>query len=299
MRYPLKSVRFVLLVAFAAVLLLPTQAAAGNHSVAGTDKLRAAETRLFKNVNRIRVRNGRKPLRRDTRTSRVARARSSDMATKRYFGHIEPDGDNASRIIHRHHIPAATVTENIGHTYGLTLKAGSKRMAKWWFHSAPHRRQMLARDSNYVGIGIAHRGSRFTYTAIFTHSRDKTEPLVVIDEATLSDDGSRATVAWHGVDPRLATGTAGIRSFDLEQLTPLANWTPVVAGIRKSEQSLSTFGMADLGVRIRAVDKAGNVGPWAYAHVSTSEASRSESGARYPLLVERREAWVERVRLAA
>ena len=66
-------------------------------------------------------------------------------------------------------------------------------MAKWWYRSPPHRRQMLARDVNYVGIGIARRGSRFTYTAIFTRSRDKTDPLVIIDEATWTSDGSGGT----------------------------------------------------------------------------------------------------------
>jgi len=90
LRDPLHVLRFVVLAALAAAILLPGPAAAGNRSVVGTDKLSAAEARLLKDVNRIRVRNGRKPLRIDRRTSQVARARSSDMAAKRYFAHIEP-----------------------------------------------------------------------------------------------------------------------------------------------------------------------------------------------------------------
>jgi uncharacterized protein YkwD len=271
LRYPLRFIRYVLLVACAAAILFPAQATARNPTAAGTDKLRAAETRLLRNVNGIRVRNGRKPLRLDRRTSQVARARSSDMAAKRYFAHVEPDGDDARRILRRRDIPATSVTENIGHTYGLTLKAGYKRMAKWWFRSPPHRRQMLARDNNYIGVGIARRGSRLTYTAIFTRSRDKTDPRVIIGEAALSDDGTQVTVDWHGVDPRLATGTAGIRRYDLEHLVPLDGWSPIGRGIRGSERSFRTLGIADLHVRIRAVDKAGNLSPWAYTRIETTQ----------------------------
>lgn len=276
MRDPLHALRYVLLAVLAAAILLPAPVAAGNRTTSGTDKLRAAETRLLRDVNRIRVRNGRKRLRLDRRTGQVARARSSDMAAKRYFAHVEPDGDDARRLLRRRDIPATSVTENIGHTFGLSLKSGSKRMAKWWFRSAPHRRQMLARNSNYIGIGIARRGSRLTYTAIFTRSRDKTEPYVDIDAATVSHDGARVTVDWHGEDPRLATGTAGIKSYDLEHFTPIDSWVPVAAGIRGSQRSFMTIGIAADQVRVRAVDKAGNIGPWAYARIKTMRARALE-----------------------
>jgi uncharacterized protein YkwD len=271
LRDPLHVLRFVVLAALAAAILLPAPTAAENRFSVGTDKLRAAETRLFKDINRIRVRNGRKPLRLDRRTSHVARARSSDMAAKRYFAHVEPDGDDARRILDRRDIHATSVAENIGQTFGLTLREGSNRMAKWWYRSPPHRLQMLARDSNYIGIGIARRGSRFTYTAIFTRSRDKTDPRVVIDEATRSSDGSQVTVDWHGVDPKLATGTAGIKRYDLEHFTPTGRWGPVGGDQRRSEWSFWNLGTGDRHLRIRAVDKAGNVGPWTYTRIGTPD----------------------------
>lgn len=272
---PLRLLRYVLLAALAAAVILPSPAAARDRTVVGTDKMRAAEARLLKDINRLRVRNGRKPLRLDRRTSQVARARSSDMATKHYFAHVEPDGDNARRILARRHVSASEVTENIGHTIGLSLRQGTKRMATWWYHSPPHRRQMLARDINYVGIGIARRGGRFTYTAIFTRSRDKTRPRVVVDEASWRPSigaGSRVTIDWHGVDPRLATGTAGIKRFELEQFTVLEGWTRVELEPRRSKRSLRTFGTRDQRFRVRAVDRAGNIGPWAYTRVEVPEA---------------------------
>ena len=263
-----------MLAGLAAAILLPAPAAAGNRTLVGTDKMRAAEARLLKDINRIRVRNGRKPLRIDRRTSQVARARSSNMAARRYFGHVEPDGDDARRILARRKIHATSVTENIGHTFGLTLKEGSNRMGKWWYRSRPHRVQMLARDTNYVGVGIARRGNRFTYTAIFTRSRDKTDPRVVIDETTQSSDGSLVTVDWHGVDPQLATGTAGISRYDLEHFTPLGGWGPVGLGPggqgqRRSKRSFWASATSGRHLRIRAVDKAGNVGPWTYTRIET------------------------------
>ena len=272
---PLRLLRYVLLAALVAAVMLPSPAAARDRTVVGTEKMRAAEARLLQDINRIRARNGRKPLRLDRRTRQVARARSSDMAAKRYFAHVEPDGDNARRILVRRHVSASEVTENIGHTIGLSLRQGTKRMARWWYHSPPHRRQMLARDINYVGIGIARRGGRFTYTAIFTRSRDKTRPRVVVDEATWRPSvgaGSRVTIDWHGVDPRLATGTAGIKRFELEQLTALEGWTRVQLEPRRSRRSLRTYGIGEQRFRVRAVDRAGNIGPWAYAHVEIPDA---------------------------
>ncbi len=234
--------------------------------------MRTAEARLLKDINRIRVRNGRRPLRLDKRTSQVARARSSDMAAKRYFAHVEPDGDDAERILRRRDISATEVTENIGHTVGLTLLEGSRRMTDWWYRSRPHRVQMLAHDVNYIGLGIARRGSRFTYTAVFTRSRDKTSPRVVIDDAAwfASGDGSEVTIDWHGVDPRLATGTAGIKRYDVEHLTP-GGWDWVGGDAKKTKRSFEALGPGDQHFRIRAVDKAGNVGPWAYAHIDIPE----------------------------
>ena len=169
---PLRLRRVFLLAALVVADVVPSPAAAGERTVIRTDKMLAAEARILRDINRIRVRNGRKPLRLDRRTGQVARARSRDMAARRYFAHVEPDGDNAKRILARRWIRASDVTENIGHTVGLSLRQGTRRMAKWWYHSPPHRKQMLARDINYVGIGISRRGGRFTYTAIFTRSRD-------------------------------------------------------------------------------------------------------------------------------
>ena len=202
MRRTTRHLRYLLLAALAAALLLPTPAAADD-AVVATDKMQAAEAKLLDEINQIRVEHGRKPLRLDKRTSHVARSRSLDMAAKRYFAHVEPDGDDAEEILERREIPAREVTENIGHTVGLTLRAGTRRMANWWYRSPPHRVQMLARDVNYVGVGIARHGSRFTYTAIFTRSRDKTSPRVAIDEATWEPDeiGSKVVIDFEGVDP--------------------------------------------------------------------------------------------------
>jgi hypothetical protein len=231
--------------------------------------MQAAEAKLLREINEIRVQNGRKRLRLDKRTSHVARSRSLDMAAKRYFAHTEPDGDAADDILDRRGIDAKEVTENIGHTVGLTLRAGSRRMADWWYRSPPHRRQMLARDVNYVGIGIARHGSRFTYTAIFTRSRDKTSPRVVIDEATWEPGelGSKVTIDFHGIDPELATGRTGVKRYEVQARTPLGEWSTVDGDPQRSRRSLRTFVTGEKQFRVRAVDKAGNVGPWQHTRV--------------------------------
>lgn len=270
MRKTPRYLRYVVLAALVAAVLVPAPAAAGGRDVVvATDKMQAAEAKLLKEINEIRVQNGRKPLRLDRRTSHVARSRSLDMAAKRYFAHTEPDGDAADDILDRRGIDAKEVTENIGHTVGLTLRAGSRRMADWWYHSPPHRRQMLARNVNYVGIGIARHGGRFTYTAIFTRSRDKTSPRVVIDEATWKPDrmGSKVTIDFHGIDPELSTGRTGIKRFEVQARTPLGEWNVVDGDPQTPRRSLRTFVTGEKQFRVRAVDKAGNIGPWQYTRV--------------------------------
>ncbi len=276
--------RFALPAVVAAALVLPSPAAGGVRTVVGTDKMRAAEARLLKDINRIRVRNGRKPLRLDKPTREVARARSSDMAAKRYFAHVEPDGDDADRILARRDISASEVTENIGHTLGLTLREGSRKMATWWYRSPPHRVQMLARDVNYVGLGIARRGNRFTYTAIFTRCRDKTEPRVVIEEATWrsSEEGLAVAIDWQGRDPELAVGTAGIKRYEVQRFSVPDGWGDTAEDPRRSELVLPVPGTRDEHLRIRAVDKAGNVGPWAYTRLRKPDRlARRRSGVGY------------------
>ena len=277
MRTTLHVLRFALLATLAAAILMPGPAAAGTRTVGGTDKMRAAETRLLKDINRIRVRNGRKPLRLDKRTAAVARDRSRDMAAKRYFAHREPDGDDARRILGRRSIPASEVTENIGHTVGLSLREGGNRMASWWYHSPPHRRQMLAKDINYVGIGVAKRGSRFTYTAIFTRSRDKTEPKVFIKDTSWRPrgGGTEVTIEWHGNDPKLARGTAGIKRYDVERLTLLGGWRRIERHPQQSRGVFRTPARGDQRFRIRAVDRAGNVGPWTYTRLDLPDRRRA------------------------
>ncbi len=258
-----------MLTALAGAILLPASTAAADGPVMATDKMQSAEAKVLRDINRIRKRNGRKPLRLDKRTSHVARSRSLDMAGKRYFAHTEPDGDDAEDILDRRSISAAEVTENIGHTVGLTLRAGSRRMADWWYHSPPHRRQMLARNVNYVGIGIARHGSRFTYTAIFTRSKDKTSPRVVIDDAEWkpAEIGSKVVIDFHGIEPELQTGTAGIKRFEVQTRTSLGEWSVVDGDAQTPQRSFRTFVTGDQHFRVRAVDKAGNVGPWSYTRV--------------------------------
>jgi len=265
------------LAVLAAAILMPTPVAAGDRAVSNTDKMRAVEAQLLEDINRIRVMNGRKPLRLDRQTALVARARSHDMAAKRYFAHVEPDGDSAKRILVRRHIGASEVTENIGHTFGLTLREGGSRMATWWYRSPPHRRQMLARDINYVGIGVARRGSRFTYTAVFTRSKDKTEPKVFIEDTRwrAKDGGAEVTIDWRGNDPKLARGTAGIKRYEVERLTGLGGWTRLGRDAHNSKGVFRTPARGDQRFRIRAVDKAGNIGPWAYTRIDLPNRRRA------------------------
>ena len=83
--------------------------------------------------------------------------------------------------------------------------------------------------------------------------------------------GPRVTVDWHGVDPELATGRTGIKRFDVQRRTELGAWTRVASDPDRSKVSFRSFAAGDQRVRIRAIDRDGNVGPWTYVSIDLPE----------------------------
>jgi hypothetical protein len=68
---------------------------------------------------------------------------------------------------------------------------------------------------------------------------------------------------WRGSDPLLQTRTAGLRDFTVQQRTDQGTWVTVASNTTKTARSVSNrTGGHWYGLRVRARDRAGNVGQW-------------------------------------
>jgi hypothetical protein len=79
--------------------------------------------------------------------------------------------------------------------------------------------------------------------------------------ATVS--GNDVHWSWRGADPLLQTHTAGLRDFAVQQRTDSGNWVTVSAATTATRRTALNRARGHwYGLRVRARDRAGNVGPW-------------------------------------
>ncbi len=121
-----------------------------------------------------------------------------------------------------------------------------------------HRHEVLSKTHNYFGAGVATNGHKVIWTVDSITGPDRTDPTARVTGVAGSD--GHWTVAWTGSDPRLVTGTAGLRDYDLGRRLPDGAWTTIRT--HTTAVRATTTGPPGTGFRVRARDKAGNVGAW-------------------------------------
>jgi uncharacterized protein YkwD len=138
------------------------------------------EARVHEQVNWVRQENGLSALGTDAALVSLARAHSADMAGKMYFGHVNPDGMDATArgaaagyACHRNADPVYTyaVAENLFATYryrsvlfldGRLIEPErvyedgiAEETVDAWMNSPDHRANLLDPGVNREGIGVA------------------------------------------------------------------------------------------------------------------------------------------------
>jgi len=102
--------------------------------------------------------------------SNLAIERSLDMAKRRYFSHINPDGCGIRCQFQNSTIPATKWAENIGwyepYTY-LTKSALAQEFLMLWMESSGHRANLLDADITHYGVGTALQGDKIIITMLF------------------------------------------------------------------------------------------------------------------------------------
>lgn len=147
-----------------AVLLIDKEVEDASQNIYGppSAELQASfERQTLDLVNAIRVRNGLEPLKWHDRVAAVAREHSRDMAERKFFDHVNPDGKDPSQRIENRGLRYRAVGENIamGQTNAIMAHEGL-------LNSPGHRNNILRNYFTHLGVGVWLGGEYSTY---YTH----------------------------------------------------------------------------------------------------------------------------------
>lgn len=225
----------------------------------GTTAATTPERQIVDSVNEARAARGLVPLRSDNRLWSLADDRAGAMAAASVLSHGVA-GSLQSNL-------EARAIQWYGHGEVIAYSTGSAGTAAaalfgLWASSPPHWDLLMSARFNYLGIGLATSSSGVTYGSIvLTESRDRTGARGVMLRATVSGDDVRWT--WRGYDPALQTHTTGLRDFAVQQRTDRGSWVTVINSTTGTARSAVNRTRGHwYGLRVRARDRAGNVGPW-------------------------------------
>ena len=113
-------------------------------------------------LNQDRAANGLAPLALDPALCAVARAKSMDMKTNRYFSHTSPTYGKVSQMLKAFGYTFSAAGENIAH-HATVEKSQAAFMS-----SQGHRRNILSTGWTKVGIGVVTDAQGYVYvTQIF------------------------------------------------------------------------------------------------------------------------------------
>jgi uncharacterized protein YkwD len=137
------------------------------------------ERRVHELINKERIKHKADALRFDKELGEIARAHSADMAKRKFFSHVNPDGRNATergktagylcQKVYTGYFSNG-IAENIyqGHLYSRIRISGTQRSYDWysaeelaeeavegWMDSPGHRKNILEKAYDRTGIGIA------------------------------------------------------------------------------------------------------------------------------------------------
>lgn len=251
----------------AALLSLVVAAAAGAPGVALAadptgSQLRDAEELVLDRINEERASVDLLPVRMDGRIRAVAQARSADMVARGYFDHTDPDG-----LLPWDHLDAAGIewwgAGEIIALNGVTpIRDAARGAVDQWMHSPGHHAQIVSTSFNYAGVGVAMDGGVSYWTVVFIKGPDRTDPNASITSTSSTRGSGSARVRWHGSDPRLVTGTAGVASFDVQRRRAGGTWGTVRTRATGTGATIDGRKGVRYQFRVRARDRAGNVGAW-------------------------------------
>jgi len=115
------------------------------------------EQEVVELTNQERAKQGLAPLEIDTELSKVARAKSNDMATNNYFDHNSPTYGSPFDMMKSFGIDYKTAGENIAKG-----QQTPEEVVNAWMNSEGHRANILNADYTHIGVGYVENGNHWT-----------------------------------------------------------------------------------------------------------------------------------------
>lgn len=145
---------------------------AGLRAPSYDQQVAAIKARLLVLVEEERAKVGARSLRVDPQLVEAAQAHSDDMARKRSFDTMNPDGNLAVNILLRDPRFGGYVAENSAAQYftpaaGLDPDAMARGFLQIWLASPSHWQTVVYRDFDRTGIGIAVNGNTVYAATLF------------------------------------------------------------------------------------------------------------------------------------
>lgn len=246
----------LLIAALAATMI--TVATPDRALAVSASELELAMTNL---VNQSRVAAGLKALRTDSDLAAIAGIRATRMRDANVMSHTI--GGNLRSQIDAYDVDWYAFGENVAFTEWPWGSKAVGNIHSMWMASPGHRALILSSKFNYVGVGLSYRSSNGrTFAAlIFSESPDQTSARASM--SSVSRSGDDVTWAWSGYDPVLQTHGAGLRDFDVQYRINSGAWTTLRDNTTSRSLTLpDRVSQRSYGLRVRATDRRGNVGPW-------------------------------------
>lgn len=135
-------------------------------ALTGYSEQYAAEKRVFAAVNIERAKRGLPTLGWDEAVAEVARLHSRRMAENEFFAHQDPATGNVRTRLEKAGVGWQRCAENLYRERGYPSVVDSA--ISGWMESPAHQENMLGREYNRSGIGIAvSRNETFYVTQVF------------------------------------------------------------------------------------------------------------------------------------
>lgn len=223
-------------------------------------------------VNAERARHGLVALEFDPDVMAIARQRAETMAATDLLSHTNPNGTSVFDAIVVAGIPWFGAGEVIGWNSYPSVPDSTAQVVAAWLESPGHRAVLLSADFNYVGFGVAvspTTGYRY-FAGVFLKRTDRTGAWVrggTTSVVALDATRSRVTVRWTGGDTVLQVLTAGVQDYEVQRRVVGGAWRAL--GLRTGMSVTETLPRArTYEYRIRARDKAANIGAWSQVVVT-------------------------------
>ncbi len=136
---------------------VPTAPTAPAAPTAPTNSVSAYENKVLELVNVERQKAGLKPLQMDSAISNVARMKSQDMQTNKYFSHTSPTYGSPFDMMKKFGISYRTAGENIA-----MGQRTPEEVVTAWMNSPGHRANILKADFTHLGVGYVATGHYWT-----------------------------------------------------------------------------------------------------------------------------------------